>query len=130
MKYAPLALAFVLALIVSQVAQAQAPDVVVRPSGLTANWKAQAETTGSAAEEVCVFIDGTDYLDEANHVDCQPVDGSLIAAGTTTIPMGSGDQTYRAVSVIRSGTSVVISEPSANTHTVQDLPLPPTVTTP
>lgn len=111
-------------------AQAQAPDVVVRPSGLTADWKAQAATSGSVAEEVCVFVDGTDYLDEGNHVDCQPVDGSLIAAGTTTIPMGAGNQVYRAVSVIRSGASVVISEPSENTHTVQDLPLPPTVTTP
>lgn len=123
--------AAVMFLFVGMPARAQAPpDVVTRPTAATATWVAGIADEGMAAATVCLFRCGDDYLDPAKHLSCSAVGpvshaGGQATGGTGEVsnPFGAGDSCYRAVSVSATG---AISEPSANSLTVLDLPLPPT----
>lgn len=104
-------------------AQTPPPDVVSRPHGQVATWKAAAseDAAYTLTQRICLFVVGTDYLDAASHVACGPTEQTpgAIAEGTVTIPIGQGDAVYRAVAISATGQ---ISEPSENTLTVPDLP--------
>ena len=104
-------------------------DVTYRPSATTTAWKAATSDLGTPADSVCLvacadtLVPERRYLDSATHVGCTPAT-MLVTTGEISNPLGSGDMCYRAVSVSASG---AISEPSANSAIVQDLPLPPTL---
>jgi hypothetical protein len=123
MRYLILMVAVGCALVAAQKAWGQ--DVVVRPTGLAAAWKAQVADQGLIPSQLCLVEEGADYMNPATHQVCEAVSSlSEIALGGITTPMGSGDKVYRCVAVSSTG---VVSEPSANTLTVQDIPLPPSV---
>ena len=113
------------------------PDVVVRPDQLTATLKAQAQDVGRVPTQMCAILvspdplNPTDHLDPANHLSCVPilpdVDPALNLLGLMSVsnPLGAGNTEYRAIVTLTDSTGLVVSEPSANMATVQDLPLPP-----
>lgn len=72
----------------------------------------------------CLLIDGMDFLDPANHFDCQAHDAvDNITDHTVIVVAGGGNVVVRAVTVNAAG---IISEPSVNKKTVQDVPIGPT----
>jgi len=120
---------FTMLLFSSTVANAQ-EDVTYRPSATTTAWRAAASELGIPASTICLVtcddaLTLVLYTDPLNHVGCSTAEASPVATvGEVSNPLGSGDMCYRAVSVSASG---AISEPSVNSATVQDLPLPPTL---
>lgn len=124
---------FLLLLVAGQAKAQDAPsDIVVRPTSASATWTAGAGEGGVTPVSICLFACGDDYLDTANHVDCTAVgtisgpSGEEItgATGDVSNPFGAGDACWRAVAISATG---AISEPSPNSLTVLDLPLPPTM---
>ncbi len=105
-----------------------ADDVVIRPDQLTATLRGESQAAGRSPTQMCLIVNGADHLDPSNHISCVPIAGlGEIGQMTVSNPLGAGNTEYRAVVTLTDGTGLVISEPSANKATVQDLPLPPVV---
>ncbi len=118
-----------------QAAVAQTPpeDVVVRPDQLTATLKAQGQSLGRVPTDMCLILAGADPLDSVNHLSCVSIASdpdpllSLLGLMVVSNPLGAGNVEYQAIVTLTDVTGLVISEPSPNMATVQDLPLPPTL---
>jgi hypothetical protein len=97
------------------------PDVISRPTAVC-ELTGGTLGVGDPPHTFCWYIDGTDYLDPANHVVCTPVAGlNQVVTVTTPAPLGSGTMVFRGVVINDEG----ISEPSPNTDTCPDLSVPP-----
>ncbi len=73
--------------------------------------------------QTCLIACGSDHLDPASYLECIPSTPDQVTDHIVTVPQGGGDVCARCVNL----NVIHVSEPSAASMTVADIPSAPTL---